>query len=204
MKRISLLLLIPTLLWGAEPSAGDQAAVQQVFRKYLKAVNDCDEAGARGAVTDFRAAAHPMGILFSRRLSPRMADCGENRVRFELSAIARTFALASPDVILSEGYFRTIHLAGGDKAGSAALVFVKREGEWKLLSLRLYSSSFEKPFYEIVPSKSHAAPGPDGWVRLFDGTSTVPLSTLVEESFQKLGRWRKEHSAPLLLAPQEV
>lgn len=192
MKRFSLLLLIPALLWGAEPSAEDQAAVQQVFRKYLKAVNDCDEAGARGVVTDFVAYAPGLNPLFNRRLNPKSADCGDNRVRYELSAIARIFAMATPDVILSDAYFRTIQLPGGDKAGRAYLVFVKRENEWKLINLRLHSHAFEKPFYEIVPSKNHVAPGPDGWVRLFDGTSTDAFMDIGGGEFPTT--WRVEDS----------
>lgn len=190
MKTTVLALVVAILSWGAEPSAGDQAAVQQVFRKYLKAVNDCDEAAAKEVVTDFAALAPGFSPLFSRRLTPKSADCGEDRVRFEVSAIARLFALATPEVILSDAYFRTIQLPGGNKAGRAYLVFVKKGSEWKLMSLRLHSYLLEKPFYEIVPSKTHDDPGPDGWIRLFDGTSLDAFMDIGGGEFPKT--WRIE------------
>ena len=173
MKTPCLSIVFGITLIAAEPPPQDQTAMQNALKLYVQAVNDCREAGAREVVTrDFSPVAPGMGPVFSGRLRPRPAVCGENKAAFELTTLARFFLVATNDVTLADGYFRTIQLPGGDKSGRLYATFVKRDERWQVLALRFHPLSFETPYVGIEPAAKHDQPGPDGWITLFDGHST--------------------------------
>lgn len=168
-----MLVLWCLVVSAVEPGAQDQAAMQDALRRYLVAVNDCDEAAARAVVTkDFSAVGHNMKPEFVARLRPRAEVCGPNKGTFEVTALARVLRVATEDVAVADGFFRTIQLPGGDHAGRLYLTFVRREGRWQVMSLRFHSLRFEVPYIGIEPSAKHDPAGADGWVTLFDGSST--------------------------------
>lgn len=147
--------------------------MQDAFRRYVQAVNDCSETAARAAVTkEFTASGVSMGRVFNERLQPGAAVCGANKAAFELTALVRILRAVTDDVTIADGFFRTMQLPLGDKAGRVYGTFVKREGRWRIMALRFHSLRFERPFVEVEPAAKHDEPGADGWVTLFDGRST--------------------------------
>ncbi len=173
MKILCLSLLLTLDSSAAVPSPTDQIEIQNALKLYVLALNDCNEAGARAVVTrDFSAVAPGMGPIFSGRLRPSPPVCSTTKSEFELTTLLRFFLVATGDVVISDGYFRTLQLPGGDKAGRLYATFVKREQRWQLLALRFHSLQFEKPYIGIEAAAKHDQPGPSGWITLFDGHST--------------------------------
>lgn len=180
MRLLGSLLAFCSIVGAVEPPAKDQAAMQDSLRRYLVAVNDCDEAAARAAVTkDFSVQGHNMRPEFVSRLRPRAEVCGSNKSPVEVTALARILRAATEDVAVADGFFRTIQLPGGDHAGRLYATFVRREGRWQVMSLRFHSLRFEAPYVGIEPSAKPDSAGADGWVTLFDGRST--------DAFQEVG-----------------
>jgi len=170
MMRLGLGLLFGFSLIAVEPLPQDQVAMQRALKLYVQAVNDCHEAGVQAVVTrDFSTVAAGMGLGFNGRLRPRPTVCGASKVAFEWTALARSFLMATNDVTIADGYFRTMQLPGGDRAGGLTSTFVRRDGRWQVLALRFFPMPFEKPFIGVVPAAKHDPPGPDGWISLFDG-----------------------------------
>ena len=176
MRLLGALLAFCSIVTAVEPPAKDQAAMQDALRRYLVAVNDCDEAAVRAVVTkDFSVQGHNMKPEFVARLRPRAEVCEANKGTFEVTALARVLRVATPEVTVADGYFRTIQLPGGDHAGRLYLTFVRREERWQLMSLRFHNLRFEAPYLGIEPAAKHDPAGADGWVTLFDGRSTEAL-----------------------------
>ena len=141
-----------------------------------------------------------MGLVFNERLRPKAEVCGLNRAKFEIGALARIFRVATGDVTISDAYFRTVDLPGGDQAGRVYITFVKREGEWRVMTLRFHSLRFEKPIVGIEAASRHDAAGPDGWVQLFDGASTGAFLDAGGGAFP--GTWKVEDGALKAVAGQ--
>lgn len=153
-------------LGAVEPLPSDQFAMQDVLRRYIQAVNDCDGAAAKAAVAPgFRT-----GLSWTRplslRLMPTAEMCKPPAVRLEVTMLARLFNVATPDVTLSDGYFRTIGLAGGDQAGRVSIAFVRHLGTWKVFQLRFQPANYEPPYFAVEPATTHLAAGKDGWIAL--------------------------------------
>lgn len=147
--------------------------MQDALRRYMQAVNDCDEGAAKAAATkDLSVSGLSMGAIFNGRLRPKTEVCGANKVAFEVTALARVLRAVTDDVMIGDGFFRTMELPGGDKAGRLYVTFVKREGRWQVMALRFHSLAFEEPYIGVVVAAKHDVPGVDGWVTLFDGGST--------------------------------
>jgi hypothetical protein len=173
MRLSCLVILLQCAVFGAKPLPEDQLAVQELFRKYLKAVNDCDPSGFTSVVSnDFYSTGPGMGSGTGGRFLPVARFCEDpNRAKYELSATARIVTGVTPDVIISEAYFRTVVWPEGEKSGRIYLTFVKRQGIWRLMNLKLHPFQFEKPLVAVQLAVKHDNPGPDGWVTLFDGSS---------------------------------
>ena len=179
MRPLTLLLACCSIAIAVEPPAKDQAEMQDVLRRYLVAVNDCDEAAARAVVTkDFSVQGYNMKPEFVARLRPRAEVCGSHQSPVEVTALARILRAATEDVTVADGFFRTIQLPGGDHAGRLYATFVRREGRWQVMGLRFHSLRFEAPYLGIEPSAKHDPAGADGWVTLFGGSSTEALSAV--------------------------
>lgn len=179
MRMLGALLAFSSIVCAVEPPAKDQAAMQDALRRYLVAVNDCDEAAVRAVVTkEFTATAHNMRPEFVARLRPRAEVCGPNKSPVEVTALARILRAATDDVTVADGFFRTIQLPGGDHAGRLYATFVRREDRWQVMSLRFHSLRFELPYVGVEPSAKHDPAGADGWVTLFDGRSTDALQAV--------------------------
>ena len=145
--------------------------MQDVLRRYIQSVNSCDEAGAKSAVTSDFATRYSWTPAFSARLLPTAGMCGPGQPSFEVSVLARTLRAVTDDVTMADAFFRTIGVPNGDEAGRLYITFVRRDGAWRIFSLRFHPVRFEKPFFGIEPATHHDPSGPDGWLNLFDGTS---------------------------------
>lgn len=168
--------------------------MQDALRRYLQGVNDCDEPLTRSAITsDFFATSPGMGTVFYQRLRPTAAVCGANKAPFEVTAIARVLKAATEDVTIADGYFRTMGLPGGEKAGRAYVTFVRRDGQWRIMNLRFHSMQFEPPYKGVEPAAKHDSPGADGWITLFDGQSTAAFLDAGGGPFP--GMWKLEDGA---------
>jgi hypothetical protein len=166
MLRVWLSVLLASTLTAVEPSPVDQAAMQDVLRRYIRAVNDCDEAGAKAAVAPGFLTRLSWTRALSLRLLPTAAMCQAPAVHLEVTVLARLFNVATPEVTMADGYFRTIGLAGGDQAGRVGITFVKTGGAWKVFQLRFQPANFEPPYYPVVAAGTHAAAGAGGWTAL--------------------------------------
>lgn len=158
------------LACGAEPSAEDQTAIQETFRRYLRGINECRADWVRSATADDGFGGGGLGPAFSAAFRPTEAACREKKPGFEIAAITRVLRVAAPDVVMAVGYFRTISLPGGDKAGQVYLNFVRRQGKWLLFFVRFQAIPPEPPDF-LAPSAlgKDDPPGADGWITLFDG-----------------------------------
>lgn len=177
--------------------------MQDALRRYVRAVNDCDMSAGRAAITrDFSANAPNLGDALNERIRLRPDSCGAPKRNFELASLVRTLRVVTPDAAIGDGYFRTIQLPGGDKAGRAYTTFVKRDERWLLMSIRFHPLVYEPPIVPIEPARTHDQPGPDGWIKLFDGKLTNALTDIGGEPFpSKL--WRVEDGLLRCVAAKE-
>jgi hypothetical protein len=158
---------------AAEPAPADQSAMQDALRRYLLALNVCDGTAVRASLTDDFAAAFSWGSrAASARLLPNPANCPPGKPPFEITALARVFRVVANDVVQSDAFYRTIGKPKGDEAGRVSIVFVRRAMEWRIFSLRFMPLQFEPPYFAVEAAKLHDGSDPDGWITLFDGTST--------------------------------
>lgn len=173
IRLVAVFAILQLALNAAKPAPEDQMAVQELFRTYIKAVNDCDPAGVASVITnEFYSTGPGMGSAAGSRFKPVAQFCeAPNRAKYELSATARVVIGVTSEVIIADAYFRTVVWPEGEKSGRIYLTFVKREGIWKLINLRLHPFQFEKPLVAVQVAATHDSPGPDGWVNLFDGSS---------------------------------
>jgi len=190
MSKLWVAILLTALLGAAEPSSKDQEDMQDVLRRYLKGVNDCDAAAVKSAITSDFVTRFSWTRALSGRLLPSPEVCSPGRVSFEVAALARFFRSATDSVVLSDAYFRTVGMAGGDQAGRLYVTFVKGSSGWRIFQLRFHPSRFERPFFAVEPAKGHDVPEADGWVTLFDGSSTDRFQAANGDSFPET--WRVE------------
>lgn len=168
MQRLWAGLVLAIALGAAEPNAEDQAAMQEVLRRYLRGVNDCDAAAAKAAITsDFTV----RGLGTGGRLSSLLQTCDGPKPAFEITALARILNSVTSDVVNADAFFRTVGMPGGEQAGRLYITFARRDGAWRIFSLRFHPYTFERPLVSVIPATHHDPAGPDGWVTLFDGSS---------------------------------
>jgi hypothetical protein len=188
MQRLWVGLVLPVILFAAEPSAEDQAAMQDVLRRYLRAVNTCDSAAARAELTsDFTA----RGFAGSNRQMQALNLCAGGTQPFEIAALARVLYQVTDDVATSDAFFRTAGRSDGEVAGRVYVTFVKRDRKWRIFSMRFHPYTFEPPLIGVEPAKYHDPAGGDGWVTLFDGNSTRAFQDASGGEFPA-HRWRVE------------
>lgn len=130
----------------------------------------------------------------SARLLPTTANCPPGKPPFEITALARTFRVATSDVVQADAFYRTIGKAKGDEVGRISILFVHRENQWRIFNLRFIPLALEPPYFAVEPSKTHDTPGPDGWITLFGGTSTSKWID-VEGGDSLPKSWRIENGA---------
>ena len=176
---------------GAEPKPLDQASMQEALHHYVRAVNDCDQKAALEVTHDLWVRAPGMGPVLEARLDPKGGKCGPADPPVEVTMIARILRHATPDVVIGDGFFRTIRRPDGDRAGRIYVTFVRRETGWKLVNLRLHALEFEKPYLGVPVSEKHERPGADGWVTLFDVSSTDKFLDVSGAPFPSL--WKIEN-----------
>lgn len=158
------------MLKAVEPAAEDQAAMQAALSQYLRGFNSCDRAEMlRAVVTPVNVIARGLAPVFQRRAAGQADACAEDSPRFEVSALARSLHVVTPDVCIADGFFRTIGMPGKDRSGSLQATFLKQEGVWKVRALRFYTAPVERPYLEVETASKHDEAGPDGWITLFDG-----------------------------------
>ncbi len=193
LQGLAAVALLGTVLSAAEPVPEDQAAIQETLRRYTQSVNDCNEPAARAATQELWVLAPGLGTLLPARLMPKGEGCGPAEPKLELTMIARVLRYATRDVVIGDGYFRTLQLPGGDRAGRVYLTFVRTEKGWKLVNLRLHTLQFEKPYLGVPIAEKHDAAGADGWITLFDGRSTAAFTDIAGQAVPDL--WRIENGA---------
>jgi hypothetical protein len=191
--RMAALVLLSIALPAAEPRSQDQSVIQSVLRQYVQAVNDCNGAALASAVTDFVPLAPGLGPLFTARLTAQPEACGPNRAPAELTMLARVLRQVTPEVVIADAYFRTMHHPEGDRAGRAYLTFLRHLDGWKLMNLRFHALEFERPYLGVPVGARHDSPGPDGWISLFDGSSTRSFVDITGGPIPEL--WRIEDGA---------
>jgi hypothetical protein len=199
MQRLWAGLLLPLVAIAAEPSAADQTAMQDVLRRYLRGVNDCDGAAINRTVTkDFTV----RGILsgFVQPATYSLNQCSAGKPAFEIAALARLLNRVTDNVTVADAFFRTIGMPGGEQAGRLYITFAK-DAEWRIFSLRFHPYRFESPLIAVQPAERHDASGPDGWVTLFDGTSTDALQDASGDAFPA-AHWKVEDGALRAIAGQ--
>lgn len=157
-------------------TAADLSAIQESVRQLVLAANARDaEAVKAFTIPSFDARSEFLwmnrdGISpFSRRYDLSGA---------EIATLVRGGRLLTSDVALADGFFRTIGKPlGMDLAGSVAVTLVKQQGKWLVAASRFAPYRFSRSLFEVKPAAEHAAPGPDGWISLFDGNSMDAFSS---------------------------
>ncbi len=166
--------------------------MQVTLGAYLRAFNDCDLPAMRSAFAlNPNVFGRGLGREFTRRAVAAAAACSPGVPRYELTALARSLHVVTPDVTIADGYFRTIGMRPHDRAGSLSAAFVRNAGTWKLSALRFFVASSESPYVAIEAATPHDAPGPDGWISLFDGHAADALLEVGGGPFPK--SWKVEN-----------
>jgi hypothetical protein len=157
--------------WAAEPTAEEQRVLQATVSKLTQALNARNvEAMLPRLAAEFSAFAPMAGWWGTKRLQSDERAREQYR-NVELATLVRSLRMVTPEVALGDGFFRTIGAPGGDASGRVYLVLTKTASHWQVLSARFAPRPTDPTFINIEPAKEHAAPGPDGWVTLFDGKS---------------------------------
>jgi hypothetical protein len=189
---VPLLIFCLSPLSAAEPTPEDQAAMQATLAAYLTAFNGCDLPAMRNAFASSpNVFGRGLGPEFSRRGAAAAGTCSPGAAGYELTALARSLHVVTPDVTIADGYFRTIGMLPKDRAGSLSAAFVRKEVGWKLSALRFFVAASEKPYVEVEPASKHDVPGPDGWISLFDGHKTDAFVEVSGGPFPKT--WKVEN-----------
>jgi len=181
------------VLAAVEPTARDRVVMQDTLRKYLRALNSCDGAGARAVLAGDFEIPFSWTRQLSGRLLPTVENCPPGRAPFEITGILRFFAAATDDVVLADGTYRTVGFPKREEVGRMHVLFVRREGDWRVFRLRFGAVAFEPPIVGVEPALHHDSPGPDGWVTLFDGKSAAAFQDLAGGPLPST--WRVEDGA---------
>jgi hypothetical protein len=173
LKRVCVLVLaFGAWSYGAEPSAEDQAAMQETFRRYMRGINECRPDLRNAARVDGGYAGNDvatgMGQPFGEAIRAVETSCREKKPSVEIAANARELKMVTADTAMAVGNFRTIGLPE-EKLGRVYLNFVRREGKWLLFFVRFYVLPASPTFLTPSALGPDNPPGADGWIALFDG-----------------------------------
>jgi hypothetical protein len=153
-------------------SAVEQREIQDAVERLVVAVNTRDVAGVK-AVTLPSFDARGEGRWFVRDGFHAFSDRSrENLNGVEVATLIRGSRLLTANLAFADGFFRTIAWPGGDFAGAVSVSLVKQDGKWFVATARFGAYHFsDRTFLEVKPAPVNMAPGPGGWINLFDGSS---------------------------------
>lgn len=153
-------------------TAAEQADIQQSVHRLVQSVNDGNLEGVLQSTISRFDAMMPGEYVNLDRLKKTLANRPGDLRKLELATLIRAVRLLTPDVAFADGFFRTIHLPGGESAGRLSLTLLKQEGKWLVAAARFAPYNFNGSRFFAADALARTPPDEDGWVTLFDGKST--------------------------------
>ena len=174
--RVAGLLLAWVTVASAQvrpPTEEEQTEIQATVHRLVTSLNDRKFDGIAASTVPQFDVAMPGMPLDRLRLQAMVEKPPEEYGQLELATLVRSMRMLTPEVAFGDGFFRTIHLSGGEAAGRVSITLVKQEGKWLVATARFAPYRFDKgSVFAAEPSSTRSPAGADGWVTLFDGKST--------------------------------
>jgi hypothetical protein len=175
MRVAGLLFLCVSAGMGQvrEPTEAEQTEIQATVHRLVSSLNSRKFDGIAASIVEEFDAFMPGALLDRARLKGMIEKPAEQYRQFELATLVRSMRMLTPDVAFGDGYFRTIHLPGGEAAGRVSITLLKRGGKWFVATARFAPNRFDTgAVFAAEPAATRTPAGADGWVTLFDGKST--------------------------------
>ena len=195
--RLAIFLMVAAAVRAKELTPEVQAQLQDTLRQFIVAFNGGDrEVALRYVHPEFVFLRTGMGFPLSESLN----NLQKGKPPFEVAVLTREVRMMTDDVAVGEGFFRTIGLPRGDRAGGVNVMWLRTGQAWKIATLGFEPIANEGPVLNIEPAVRHDPAGPDGWVSLLDegGSRLVGVSGSATLASWKLteGVLAAEPSAP--------
>jgi hypothetical protein len=175
MRAAGLILLVGVTVGAAQvrpPTEAEQTEIQATVHRLVTSLNERKFDGIADAIVPQFDVGAPGFAADRSRLQVMVEKPPEQYRRLELATLVRGVRMLTPDSALGEGFFRTIHLQGGEVAGRVSVTLVKHGGKWLVVTARFIPHRFDNGLlFAAEPSPSRTPAGADGWVTLFDGKS---------------------------------
>lgn len=139
-----------------------QKQIQEVIHRLVKAVNKRDKVAIKTLTLplfDVRGAGRWFNESGVFRLSERQ---DEDLAGVELATLVRVVRTLSPDLMLAEGFFRTLGWPEREYAGDVSAVVHRIDGHWRVSFVRFQPILDDGTFFAVKPSRTNQT----GWIDL--------------------------------------